>query len=84
MDPESGGKKHMITYSFLSDIHVNLSEQCFQVNTEYIQVCGKNVEKEKRGLICISIDWPHVEDIHEHGTKAKIMSLFQIWPNFLT
>jgi len=40
MDQESGGKKkHMITYCFRSNIHLNLSEHCFQVNTEYIQVC---------------------------------------------
>lgn len=68
----------MITYCFLSNIHLNLSENCFQTNTEYIQVCEKKVEKEKGGLICISIGSPHVKEIPEHGTKAQIMSLFEI------
>lgn len=68
----------MITNCFLSNIHLNLSEHCFQVNTEYIQVCEKRMEKEKEVLIHISIGLPHVKDISEHGTKAKIMSLFEI------
>lgn len=76
-------KNHMIVDCFLSNIHLNLSEHCFQVSTEYIQVCEKKMEK-KGGLIYISIGSPHVKDIPEHGTKAKIKSLFEIRPTFLT
>lgn len=56
-------------------MHLNLSEHCFQLNTEYIQVCEKKVKKEKGGLIYISVGSPHVKDILKHGTKAKIKSL---------
>lgn len=68
----------MFTHCFLSNIHLNLSEHCFQVNIDYIQACEKKVEKEKGGLIYISIGSPHVKDISEHGTKAKIMSFLEI------
>lgn len=65
----------MIINCFLSNMHLNLSEHCFQLNTEYIQVCEKKVKKEKGGLIYISVGSPHVKDILKHGTKAKIKSL---------
>lgn len=40
--------KKNITSCFLNNIHLNLSEHCFQVSTDYIQVCEKKSGEGER------------------------------------